>query len=558
MHRLYSQRMGGAVVGLLSRRTREDVNRGDAVLQDQKTLIRALRDPALYDHPVGDIRLIETHISWVILTGEFVYKIKKAVNFGFLDFSTLEKRHLYCREEVRLNRRFAPDLYLDVVAVKGDAEHPALHGEGLPIEYAVRMRQFPQQALLSSMASHRGVTPDHIDEIAGLVAAMHARAAVADVTARYGQPHEIHHWVMENFAHIRPVLKDSKRTEQLCHLEQWCQREFQVKKSVIQSRKTDGFIRECHGDLHLGNLALINGRITPFDCIEFNPHLRWIDVMSESAFLLMDLQDRGYPELACRFLNALLQRTGDYAGVRILRYYLVYRALVRAKVAVLRLDQTAMAANTEDAAWIEYGSYVELARNYASSLTPALIITHGVSGTGKSWYASRLAISLDAIQVRSDVERKRLFGYRMDAKTGSGVQSGIYTVEAGMETYARLADLARYLIEGGYTAIVDAAFLKRAERDRFRLLAKQLGVPFVLLHFSADEDTLRNRICLRQASSIDPSEAGVEVMEAQLSSQEPLVSDEQVHTVLVDASREPSVADIAIRVNEKTNPVRDV
>jgi aminoglycoside phosphotransferase family enzyme/predicted kinase len=553
MHRRYSLPRKGAVVNTVCK----DVNRSDAVPQDQMLLIRALQAPALYDHPVGDIRLIETHISWVILTGEIVYKIKKAVNFGFLDFSTLEKRHFYCQEEVRLNRRFAPDIYLDVVAVKGSVKDPSFHGEGRPIEYAVRMRQFPQQALLSSMASRHGVTPDHIDEIAGLVAAMHARAAVADASTRYGLPHEIHHWVMENFTHIRPVLRDSQRREQLEYLEQWCQREFRVKESLIQSRKTDGFVRECHGDLHLGNLALIGGRITPFDCIEFNPHLRWIDVMSESAFLVMDLQDRGYPELAYRFLNALLQQTGDYAGVRILRYYLVYRALVRAKVAALRLSQAAMSVETEDAAWDEYESYLQLAASYARSVAPAIIITHGVSGSGKSWVASRLTTSLGAVQVRSDVERKRLFEYRIDAKTGSGVQTGIYTAQAGLQTYARLADLARFLIEGGYTAIVDAAFLRRNERDRFRQLARQLGVPFVLLHFSADENTLRQRIRARQDSGHDPSEAGVEVLEAQLRSQEPLDSDECLHTVTIETSCEPSVSDLARRITGKIRPVGD-
>ncbi|MGB7930889.1 MAG: AAA family ATPase [Gammaproteobacteria bacterium] len=526
--------------------------------QDQVTLINALQDPALFDHYVGDIRLIETHISWVILTGEFVYKIKKAVNFGFLDFSTLEKRHFYCEEEVRLNRRFAPGLYLDVVAVRGGAEHPSLQRDGRPIEYAVRMRQFSQHALLSAMASCHGVTPEHIDEIAGLVAAMHARAAVAGASAQYGQPRDIHHWVMENFVHIRTAPMDSNRREQLDQLERWCQREFQIKESVIQSRKTDGFVRECHGDLHLGNLALIDGRITPFDCIEFNPHLRWIDVMSEIAFLVMDLQDRGYPELAYRFLNALLQQTGDYAGVRMLRYYLVYRALVRAKVAALRLNQAAKSAETEDAAWTEYESYVQLASSYAGSVNPALIITHGVSGTGKSWVASRLAVSLGAIQVRSDVERKRLFGYRLDAKTGSGVQTGIYTAEAGLQTYAHLADLARWLIEGGYTVIVDAAFLRHNERARFRLLAGKLGVPFVLLNFSADKETLRKRIRVRQSSGRDPSEAGIDVLEAQLRSQEPLVFDEREHAVAVETSRDSSVDDLAARIIVKTRPVRNV
>ena len=546
----YSGRAGWAGTGPV----RVDITGGDAVLQDQMTLVHALQDPALYDHPVDDIELLETHISWVVLTGGIVYKIKKAVNFGFLDFSTLEKRRFYCEEEVRLNRRFAPDLYLDVIAIRGRAERPSLHGEGRAIEYAVRMRQFSQQALLGSMAARHELTPEHIDEIARLVAAMHSRASVAG--AQFGLPHDIHHWVMENFAHIRPVLKDPGRREQLRHLEHWCQREFRTKVSVIESRKTDGFIRECHGDLHLGNLALIDGRITPFDCIEFNPRLRWIDVINESAFLMMDLEDRGYPELAYRFMNALLQQTGDYAGVRILRYYLVYRALVRAKVEVLRLGK-AMTAGTEDSAWTGYESYVRLATDYAGARRPALIITHGVSGTGKSWVASRLAVSLGAIQVRSDVERKRLFGYQMDENTASGVQAGIYTAAAGLQTYARLADLARYLIEGGYTAIVDAAFLKRSERDRFRLLAGQLGVPFVLLDFSADEDTLRDRIRRRQASGLDPSEAGVEVLEAQLRSQEALFPDERECAVAVENPGEPSVAELAVRIAGKTGPGGD-
>jgi aminoglycoside phosphotransferase family enzyme/predicted kinase len=533
----------------------------DAVPRNQAILIRALQNPALYHHPVKKIRLIETHISWVILTGAVVYKIKKAVNFGFLDFSTLAKRHFYCEEEVRLNRRFAPDLYLDVIAVRGSAEHPVWQGKRPAIEYAVRMRQFSQQALLSSLAARHKLTEGHIDEIAALVADMHAGAPVADAGGKFGLPQDIHHWVAENFAHIRPVLserRDGRRRDRLDGLEQWCERELRTKESVLDARRLEGFVRECHGDLHLGNLALIDGRVTPFDCIEFNPRLRWIDVMSESAFLTMDLQDRGYPELAYRFLNMLLQRTGDYAGVRVLRYYLVYRALVRAKVAVLRLGQAVETGATDDEMWREYDSYVELAAGYARSPGPCLIITHGVSGSGKSWMASRLAVRMRAFQLRSDVERKRLFGYRMDARTGSGVQAGIYTAEAGRQTYARLAELARCLIEAGYTAIVDAAFLKRDERAQFRLLAKRLGVKFVLLDFFADEDLLRERIRGRQASGTDPSEAGVEVLEGQLGAREALNPDELKDAVEIDSSREGSVGVLARRIARETGlPRRD-
>ena len=518
--------------------------------QDQVSLIQALQNPALYPHPVDNIQLLETHISWVILTGSIAYKIKKAVNFDFLDFSTLEKRHFYCNEEVRLNRRFAPDLYLDVVAVRGSPERPTWQGEGATIEYAVRMRQFPQQALLSSLASRHGITEDHVDEIAALVADMHASAAVADANGQYGLPGGIHHWVVENFMHIRPALPDGGRRQRLDCLEQWCEQEFRRREAVFHTRRVEGFVRECHGDLHLGNLALIDGRITPFDCIEFNPRLRWIDVMSESAFLVMDLQDRGYPELACRFLNTLLQRTGDYAGVGILRYYLVYRALVRAKVTVLRIVQAVASTAPNDEVWREYDSYAELAAGYAEALAPALIITHGVSGSGKSWMAFRLANRMGAIQLRSDVERKRLFGYRMDAKTGSGVQSGIYTAEASRQTYARLANLARYLIDGGYTAIVDAAFLKHNERMQFRLLAEELGVPFVLLDFFAHEALLRERICGRQVSGTDPSEAGVEVLQVQLRLREALDSDERKHAIAIDTSREVSVDDLVSLIAE--------
>ncbi|MEA2093717.1 MAG: AAA family ATPase, partial [Pseudomonadota bacterium] len=410
--------------------TPHDERNGDPVLDAQENLVCALQHPLVYDHPLGRITVLETHISWVILTGEYAYKIKKAVNFGFLDFSTLEKRHFYCQEELRLNRRFAAGLYLDVVAITGSLEQPSLNGAGDALEYAVRMRQFPQEDLLSSIASHKALTPSCVDDMIELVAGMHFSVSHAGEDTDFGVPADIHHWVVENFEHIRPALTDSLHREQLDRLERWCQEEYQDRKSLFQTRKQAGFVRECHGDLHLGNLALINGRITPFDCIEFNPRLRWIDIMSEAAFLMMDMEDRGYSGLAYRFLNGYLQRTGDYDGVRLLRYYLVYRALVRAKVAVLRLVQADLEPAGETDAWKEFESYMRLARQYAENRRPAVIITHGVSGSGKSWWAAQLAERLGAIRIRSDVERKRLFGYKVDADTRSGIQTGIYSSPA--------------------------------------------------------------------------------------------------------------------------------
>lgn len=527
------------------------VNAGDhADTAMQEILIAALQNPDAFDHPVGEINVLETHISWVILTGEFAYKIKKAVDFGFLDFSTLEKRHYYCQEELRLNRRFAADLYLEVVSVTGSIDRPVLRGSGEPIEYAVRMRQFPQQDLLSNIVARHGLEAAHIDEIVGLLADLHARVDVAGPATDYGRPDDIHHWVMENFEHIRPALAAAEQLAQLRRLEDWCTQEFRNRRSLIQARKHNGFVRECHGDLHLGNLALIDGRITPFDCIEFNPQLRWIDVISEAAFLTMDLEDRGYPGLAYRFLNGYLQRSGDYEGVGLLRYYLVYRALVRAKVAILRLGAVAGDADAGREAREEYESYRGLARQYAEVRRPALIITHGLSGSGKSWYATQLVEQLGALQLRSDVERKRLFGYHAQAATGSGIDTGIYTAEAGVRTYERLAEVACRIIDAGYPVIVDAAFLKQAQRERFRQLAVEAGVPFVLLHFEADIDTLRRRIGLRRQAGRDPSEAGLAVLEAQLESQEPLQSDERgaVVTVRQDMPLEALVRELSGRI----------
>ena len=523
----------------------------------QLPLIEALQDPSLYDHAVTSLQLIETHISWVILTGEYVYKLKKAVDFGFLDYSTLEKRAFFCREELRLNQRFAPHIYLDVIAISGSRSQPVLQGDGEPVEYAVRMKQFSQAGLLSALAAGHKLGRAHINELASLVPDMHERVAVADASSGYGLPADIRYWVMENFEHIRPSLEQSQQRQQLDAVEQWCSQTYERLQPLLSGRRRDGFVRECHGDLHLGNLAVIDGRITAFDGIEFNEQLRWIDVMSELAFLVMDVRDRGYPQYAWYLLNRYLQHTGDYAGLAVLRFYLVYRALVRAKVAVLRLPQVCSTLDRQDA-WYEYASYMRLADDDVHASPPCLIITHGVSGSGKSYYASRLAEQLGAIQIRSDVERKRLFGYSAGAATHSAVAEGIYSADAGIQTYDHLAVLARSVIEAGYTVIVDATFLEFAQREPFRELAADISVPFLMLHCHADRDTLQARIHARQAEGGDPSEAGLAVLEAQLAAYHLLQPEELDSVIDVDAGGDGSdatIADLVSAIQARLVPV---
>ena len=501
-----------------------------------RQLIDTLIEQDILGHTAAATQLVETHAAWIILTGEFAWKIKKPVNFGFLDYSTLEKRHFYCDEELRLNRRFAPQIYLDVVAISGSAEYPRPGGDGPVIEYAVRMRQFPAGGLLSQLAEKGQLEVRHIDQLVGRVAGFHRDTAEAPADAPYGEAERIHHWVSENFQHIRPLLNTPGEIEQLERIRQWTETEQQRLGPLMLRRKQQGAIRECHGDLHLGNITLIDDQVTLFDCIEFNPELRWIDVISEVAFLVMDLEDRGYRNYAFQFLNGYLQQSGDYEGLGMLRYYLVYRALVRAKVAMLRKQQAGADQQAVQTAHAEYLQYTQLAQHSIRHGQPALLITCGVSGTGKSTIARQLCEAAGMIQVRSDTERKRMAGLAATERSASATGKGLYTAEQTAKTYQRLADLASVVLQAGYAVIVDATFLQRQYRDLFRTLADQNRVPFVILECQVADAEIERRIKSRDAQGGDPSEATLDVLQEQRKAAQTLAEEEIPFSISVNSS----------------------
>jgi aminoglycoside phosphotransferase family enzyme/predicted kinase len=504
-------------------------------------LIERLQNTQLYDHPVTAFEVLETHISWILLTGPYAYKLKKPVDLGFVDFTSLEKRRFYCEEELRLNRRLAPDLYLDVVAITGSTEKPAINGDRPPIEYAVKMRQFDQHGLLDKLAERDELQESHIDALAEQVAAFHRNIEVAAPHSHFGQPPQVNTWVDQNFEQMRPLLHDSEQLDQLDTLADWTRDWQQQHAERLAQRQQHGFTRECHGDMHLGNIALIDDEVTVFDCIDFNAELRWIDVMSEVAFLVMDLHDRGYPALAWRFLDRYLQHSGDYAGLAVLPYYLVYRALVRAKINLLRLQQNSdgdhpMSAARAAATLSEYRSYIELAQAFAHSPRPALLITHGLAASGKSTVASRLVAASGFIRIRSDVERKRLHDLAADMSSGSAVDAGIYTSDATQATYQCLAALAEQVLTAGYCVIIDATFLQRWQRALFEELARRRRLPLLILDVQAPYDLLRERIRARQARADDASEADLSVLQAQLQRYEALSDDEQAAAIVIDST----------------------
>lgn len=520
----------------------------DMAGDDEERLIRGLQRPAAYPHPVDEIQCFETHISWVLLTGPYAYKIKKPVDFGFLDYSTLARRKHFCEEELRLNARLAPSLYLQVVAINGSPDRPRIDGPGETLEYAVKMRQFDNTQRFDRLLAAGRLDAEHLRETAQVLARFHAEIAVAGADTPYGEAATVYQPMAENFTQLREfaaeLFAQAAPNDILDTVQNWTQSSLATLQPSLAQRKQHGHIRECHGDLHTGNIILYQGRVTPFDGIEFNDRLRWIDTMSELAFLLMDLDDHARHDLAQHLLNAYLEISGDYHGLSVLRFYQCYRAMVRAKVAALRGAQEPTLRKETDA---ELVNYLRLAACYTRPGHPVLFITHGLSGSGKTWLSEHLLAASDAIRVRSDVERKRLAGLAPLARSKADVGGGLYAAEMSQRTYQRLAELARQIVQAGYPVIVDATFLRRAEREHFRRLAGQLGVPFRILHCETDLGVMRQRITRREQAGRDASEADLAVLDSQLAQQEPLGEDEILETIAIDTGK---IADAATLVRD--------
>ena len=511
----------------------------DAYAAAEQRLRQLQRSPGAFGHPTGTVEWIETHISWLLLAGDFVYKFKKPLRLDFLDFSTPALRRAACEEELRINRRTAPALYLGLVALGGQAGRLQLQpAEMAPAdtEPAVRMRRFAQEALLSHLLEQQRLLPSHIDALAQHVAQFHAGAAVATAQQGWGTAPAVVAPVQDCLAALQPQVAQAlpDMGPALQQVAQWCANRGAALGPVFQQRLQLGRVRECHGDLHLANLVLIDGQPQLFDAIEFNPALRWIDCVADIAFLAMDLEARGRTDLAWRFLNAWLEHTGDYAGLPVLQYYRVYRALVRARVAGLRLAQ---AQGDERAASLrELQRYLVLALRFTAPRAVELWLAHGFSGAGKSTQSQALIAGRGVVRVRADVERKRLFGLAPQASSAA-VPGGIYTAEASWRTHEALGQAARWALEAGHTVLVDATFLNPALRERFIALAAQVQVPCRILSFEAPLAVLRERVRSRQLAGGDASEASVQVLESQWAAAQPLSPAEEALTVHVDTTR---------------------
>ncbi len=502
--------------------------------RSQKGLVEALMDPGFYPNPPGQVIHKETHISHVFLAGDLVYKIKKAVRYPFLDYSTLAKRRHFLEEELRLNRRLAPSVYLAVMPITCDSSGWRLGGWIDPCEYTLIMRRLPEDRILRALLDSGQVDAQMMRRLAEVLAEFHLKAERVSGSESAGHGEEVEREWNENLSELRTAALGFTTPQGLKVLEDFGARFIASQRDLLQRRAREGWIRDVHGDLHCEHVCFAPEGIQIYDCIEFSAKLRRCDLASEIAFLLMDLNVRGAGSLRAPFLNRYLELVNDPELPLLLPFYECYRALVRAKVEALR----------PDTARVRAPRYFQ----YAVELTwqprkPFLILVSGLTGSGKSTLSRELAKRLQIPVINSDAVRKQLAGEtgrKMDA-----FGAGMYSHAMTEKTYARMADLAREQVLSGAGAIIDATFGTKANRQKFLKLVEQLNIPLLLIHCFASDETTRKRLAQRLAEGTDISDGRWEIYQRQKETYEPM--EEIPPACRLELDTERSIDDLAVR-----------
>ncbi|MGF1520258.1 MAG: AAA family ATPase [Nodosilinea sp.] len=500
-------------------------------------LIQQMCQPGFYPHPVAEpIRLLQTHVSYVLLTGDYAYKVKKPVNFGFLDYSTLEKRQHFCQEELRLNRRGAGALYLEVAAIAQTGDTYQIGGD-TPVEYAIKMVQFPQDTLLSALYDRGELTPALMADLAAVVADFHQGAETSDHISSFGAVDQIRQAFDENYEQTRGFIGGPQTQAQFDETKAYTDNFFATRGDLFEQRVAQGQIRACHGDLHLNNICLWQDQLYLFDCIEFNEPFRYVDVMYDVGFVVMDLLSKDCGELATVFLNRYLERTGDWEGVQLLPLYISRQAYVRAKVTSFLLGDPSVDDETKAQASATAEGYYRLAWSVCQPQGGSVYLMAGLSGAGKSTTAGQLARQINAIHLRSDAVRKHLAGVPLDQRG----DDSLYTPAMTEKTYDRLLTLGLALAQVGYPVILDAKYDRQALRQTAIDQVQAAGLPLAMLHCTAPPAVLEQRVRDRSG---DIADATVAVLQRQ--HLEPFTPAEQPLVKPIDTTRDVAPQIVAI------------
>lgn len=494
------------------------------VPQDQN-LLQAMGSPDFYPHDTTPaIALEQTHVSYVFLTGDFAYKVKKAVNFGFLDFSTLAKRKQFCEAELAMNQGVAPDIYLEVVAFTQEGDRYGINGPGPVVEYGVKMRQFPQSQLLSAMFDRGELTETHLAQLGEVVAAFHQTTLTNEEINGFGTVAQIRQSIDENYAQTQGYIGTVQTQQQYDETKAFSDRFFAEHAQIFAERQNQGKIRECHGDLHLRNLCFWQGKLQLFDRIEFNKPFRYVDVMYDVAFAVMDLEARGRRDLGNVFLNRYLETTGDWEGLQVLPLYLSRQAYVRAKVTSFLLNDPHVPESDKEQARRTAADYYRLAWQYTQRSEGQIWMMSGLSGSGKSTLGQAIAQRENAIHLRSDAIRKQLGGIGLQEKG----PDDLYSPEMTARTYRRLLELGQCLVAQGFQVILDGKYDRHALREPVIQWCQGQGIPLKIVHCHAEPDVLKARLSDRQG---DISDATAALIDDQLRQWEGFTPEEQPFVV---------------------------
>lgn len=487
-------------------------------------LVAALESPAAYPGAPERVEHTQTHVSHLFMTAGDVYKVKKPVDFGFLDFTTPESREHYCREELRLNRRLSPEVYLDVVDICADATGTVrVGGPGQVLERAVHMRRLPAAAAMTELLAGNRLTEDMVAELGRMIGRFHLGAGTSREIAAYGLPDAIAGPVRENFTQTEAYRRRTILPYKWHDLREYGERFLAEQRHLLERRAADGWVRECHGDLHAGNVFFTDAGIRVIDCIEFNPAFRCIDVASDMAFMAMDLDAANRHDLSRVFVDAWLRETGDRGALQVLDFYKAYRAIVRGKVESFRLDDAATRDDERDGIVLRARGYFNLAFRYIQRPgRPRLILCGGLIGTGKSTIARYIANDAGMGVISSDVVRKRLAGARPTERHYDDFEGGIYTPEFSARTYAEQLRLAGQFLEEGRSVVLDATFSKRASRQAAAELAAAANADLWVVECVADDDDLRERLRRRESRGESISDGRWEIFERERAAFQPM------------------------------------
>jgi hypothetical protein len=468
---------------------------------NQGMLFDHLKNPTFYGPHVTSVQLLQTHISYVALTGVYAYKVKKPVNFGFLDFSTLDKRKYFCDEELRLNRRLSPDIYLDVIPITQTDTTLELDGRGPVVEYTLKMKEFPQEQIMTNMLKQGTITEDTIDQLCIRLIQFYTAQQPSEEITKFGEVKSVKQNIDENFEQTKPMIDITVPKDTFRYIKDATAQFFERKKDIFERRMKDGRILDCHGDLHSGNIVVSDHTIQIFDCIEFNERFRYIDVASDIGFLAMDLDCLNYPYLSSYLIQEYVQKSGDTGIFEVLNFYKSYRAYVRGKVQGFQLNDPHISPSTKKEIVDHARKYFDLSQYYAALFSwelnqtkPALIVVSGLTGTGKSTVAQKLAVDYSAQQINTDAVRKQHAGIEKFERHHDQFNTGLYSPDKIDETYKQVVQLGASYLKKKKNVVLDATFQKKKYRDMVRSIATKHHAVLVMIHCACPDTVVKQRL----------------------------------------------------------------